>query len=115
LTPTLLALKQLPIINPVRLGMTASRTGKPVRPPDFFEVFETLFFGLKMFLKLKKSYFFVGAHRYPPKMCLSLCREDNILILSLLDKLFLTQNDKRLILKKWLKTSFGPFMEQSRS
>ena len=68
LTPTLLALKQLPIINPVRLGMTTPGTGKSMGPPDFFEVFETLLFGLKTSLKLKESHFRVGTHRYPPKM-----------------------------------------------
>ena len=64
LRPTVFALKNLSPFHKIGFSMTASRTGKSIRPSKLFQILKTTIFRLKTLLKLKKIDFTVMDHVY---------------------------------------------------
>jgi len=66
-----LALKNLALFHKIGFSMSASRTGKSIRPSKLFQILKTIIFRLKTFLKLKEIDVTVVAHVYPQNNVLS--------------------------------------------
>jgi len=64
LMTTVSALKHFAIFHKIGFGMTAPGTLKSFRPSELFQIIKTALFGLKPFLKLKKTDFTVVTHVY---------------------------------------------------
>jgi len=72
LMPTVFALKNLSPFHKIGFSMTASRTGKFIRPSKLFQILKTIIFRQETLLKLKETDFTVVAHVYLQSQVLSL-------------------------------------------